>query len=397
MGTSGKIVEIKNTSIKEYGKSNVLISEQAGKSNLLANKLMLLALIKIAYVNRFSEENTLSFSISFDEIKEFIPEINNGSFYNALDKISTLLATRSIIRYLDNGKGKSIIPVFKRFDYLKGMIYGKFNDEINEYVLDLRSNFTKLPIKIMFSFKNDYSFRLYELLRSVCYTSGHQKKNVFSVPYKLSELKFKLGTIDIKDDSNEKAANFIKKGETDYDIIITGVKKQKHPDWHDFKRYVLDVAVNEINDTTDIQLSYDVKKTGKGGKASFITFNVKYSEFSQGEDVVNTQILPAIKPELPEEANRIFKESGLYNLLSEKERISIYNDADEDIDRLKRAIDVMRSQSKDINNVVAFLKTAIKEGWAPATKSKSGIIPEYKKFEQRDYNFEELEKQLLNS
>ena len=91
----------------------------------------------------------------------------------------------------------------------------------------LYENFTQYYLEQVSDFKSKYSIRLYELL--IKYKElGSSKK------YEITELRSKLGL-----ENNEYKLNAV------------------------FKRDVLDKAVKDINDNTDIQIKYDQFKEGR--------------------------------------------------------------------------------------------------------------------------------------
>ena len=64
-------------------------------------------------------------------------------------------------------------------------------------------------------------------------------------------------------------------GEKNYIVNELVHEKLKSFDkWCDFKRRVLDVAVNEINEKSDISVKYDLMRSGRGGKIYGIDFEV---------------------------------------------------------------------------------------------------------------------------
>ena len=96
------------------------------------------------------------------------------------------------------------------------------------YLLQLKENFTRYELIYTLYFKSKYTIRLYELVNSIHYRELEEYRSVFS----LEELRKALG------------------GET-------------YTEYRDFKRRVLDVAVNEINAHSDKQVSYTPIKKGR--------------------------------------------------------------------------------------------------------------------------------------
>ena len=59
------------------------------------------------------------------------------------------------------------------------------------------------------------------------------------------------------------------------DIMITLDFARSTKDWREFKRRILDVAVKEVNDKTDIRCGYETGERGKSGKIVSLVFTIK--------------------------------------------------------------------------------------------------------------------------
>ena len=109
----------------------------------------------------------------------------------------------------------------------KGMVVMYLNRNVISMISRLEANFTQYLLEQVSEFKSKYSIRLYELL--IKYRDiGTSKK------FEIAELRSKLGLED-----NEYKLNAV------------------------FKRDVLDKAVKEINDKTDITIKYEQFKDGR--------------------------------------------------------------------------------------------------------------------------------------
>jgi plasmid replication initiation protein len=122
--------------------------------------------------------------------------------------------------------------LFSSVKYLKGQ--GSFIIKINEdampYFFELKNNFTMLHLKSVLSCSSKFAKRLYAI---AC-----QWRSVGSVTFDIIELKKMLGLID-------------KDGKEQYDRIS------------EFKSKVLGIAVKQINEFTDINISFELIKRGR--------------------------------------------------------------------------------------------------------------------------------------
>lgn len=112
-----------------------------------------------------------------------------------------------------------------------------FRVELSErampYLVNIKKEFTYLQLKSLLSVQSKWAKRIYNLC---C-----QYRSMGYVPeMEIGELKEYLGLKDPE-----------------------GKKKEKYQDFNRFKTKVLDVAKKEINENTDIQISYELEKLGR--------------------------------------------------------------------------------------------------------------------------------------
>ncbi len=128
--------------------------------------------------------------------------------------------------------------VFSESEYNEGegSITVMLNSRLQEYLLNLKNNFTSYELWNILSLKSKYSIRLYELFKS--YEYQHYKR------FGIEELKELLCAPNYKT----------------YDAL---------------KRKVIDIAVKEINQYTNLEVSYNALQEGKNHKTVGIEFTIK--------------------------------------------------------------------------------------------------------------------------
>ena len=114
-----------------------------------------------------------------------------------------------------------------------GIMQIKFDELLEPYLFQLKKNFTQYEFYNVLAMKSQYSIRLYEILRS--YEYKH------SIEFNIYELKEKL-------------------------------MGEHYERYQDFRRRVLDVAVKEILDFSDINVTYEAIK--EGAKYSKVLFTI---------------------------------------------------------------------------------------------------------------------------
>jgi len=142
------------------------------------------------------------------------------------------------------------IWLFSRVKYLLGT--GSFLITLNplatQYFFELKNNFTALQLKSVLNCSSKYAKRLYGI---AC-----QWRSIGSKRFEIEELKKMLGLID-------------KKGNEQFDKISQ------------FKERVLDIAKKQINENTDIEIDFELKK--KGRSFHWVTLHINSQKFRQLE------------------------------------------------------------------------------------------------------------------
>ena len=143
------------------------------------------------------------------------------------------------IMYIELPDGyESMVPWFTEVGTNKrsGKAKVKINEYLVPYLFDLQKNFTAYELINILAMKSQYSIRIYELARSHAY----QKV----VEYEIDKLKKMLMVDDVK----------------------------SYNRFPDFRRRILDPAIAEINEYTDLSVGY--KPITKGRKVVKVEFHI---------------------------------------------------------------------------------------------------------------------------
>ena len=163
--------------------------------------------------------------------------INRSSFYTEIKDIVDSLDNKTF--WVETNEKIFKFRWFSEFEIIKGS--GKvnitLNSNIKKYLIDLRENFTQYELYNILALKGKYSIRLYEFFKS--YSFMREKK------FDINELKKIL-----------QAEHYI--------------------NYKDFRNRVLEKAVREINQYTDIEVSYTTEN--KGRKIIALTLYIKKKE-----------------------------------------------------------------------------------------------------------------------
>ncbi len=374
-----------NNELVNYKKSNFMIGAKY-KSTLLENKLLALSLTKIqdAYEDK---EGSLTVKIPGKEVRKIF-DTNSGSFYDKLESAADSLMNRKLGMSDPDTQEFQFMAVVINSQYKDGILSIEYNKNMKAFLKDLKDNYTRLSFETMLKFKSVYSFRLYELLKSEMYTPKGviNKSGEYRIEKGLSELKFELGVVNTTD---RKVADYLRnKTNPDYDEAIKLTEKKLYDKWSEFKRVALDTAVDEINEKTDVELSYETVNGGRGGKVMSLIFFAKY------KDVIDKEFVDGKQVDMDDLIDDVLAiTEGKVKIRDARTLLSV---AGNDIHEIQRVYDL--AKTKNLDNLVGFMISAIKNGYkdTPSFKSKHvNNITDFHKFEQKDYDFDKMEEQLL--
>jgi len=193
-----------------------------------------------------------------------------------------LLATEGMMsRVFTITTEKSVkqLSMFQRIEYLTGtgITEIKLSEDILPHLFHLKDNFTSYGLAAALRLTSKYAKRIYQLC-SQWKDIGETKK------YDLQDLKKTLGLID--DKGNEKMKQF-----------------------GQLRSFVLDPAVKQINEHTELHISYKLEKVGRSFKN--IVFTVKSQALAETipfDLVATAQPLPGVQQSHYDNAARILDE-----------------------------------------------------------------------------------------
>lgn len=378
-----------------YSKGNLLITAKY-RSSLLENKLLAIALANIQ--NSYEDDNgNLISELKASEIKKLMGDSSN-SIYRHLEPIAQQMTGRTIGMKDPEREIFDYKSVVTHAHYENGTFTIEFNHLLKDQIIDIQNKYTVLNLPTMLLFKSVYSFRLYELLKSMSYIPKGQKRNEedknWELKFQLSELKLELGVVNANSDRVQKILS--NKKHPNYDEAVKAAPEQVFEQYRDFKRRVLDVAVSEINEKTEINVEYETLKSGRGGKVNAIIFYVSYDNVAQKEEIVKTEEVVEKTMDIDELLDEIYDIlEGNFKL---KDVRKIAKEADYNLASIKKAYKVYKKNEDNVENSVGFMIAAIKDGYeSTAKKKKTKAKNTFVEFDQNEYDFDDLEGQLIDN
>ncbi len=202
-------------------KDNKLIQSFGFELSLYEQRVLLLC---IAKMDSRKKPPCNTFTLHVDEFHQELG-LSKKAVYDYLDDAICRLFERSI--YLDPNERKSKMRWLMRKEYKtgQGQITISFTPEVMTYLSDLKSRFTSYKLKHVSRFKSAYSFRFYELF---CSWNGRQ------------ELKLEVAWI----------RQALELGD-------------KYQDISDLKKNVIIPALDDINSSSDLNVTFTQVKIGK--------------------------------------------------------------------------------------------------------------------------------------
>jgi plasmid replication initiation protein len=254
------------------------------------------------------------FEISAKDIANLSKLENVNKVYQSLSEASDKLLSRQIILNdpdPDNPKIKQRkMNWMSHIDYFPGdgKVILQFSKGIIPYLSELSKNFTRYKLTSVTKFKSTYSIRLYELL-----------------------------------------IQWLSIGKRELDVEL--LKKQlqveaNYPRVTDLKKWVVDVAVQEINQHSNIEVKYTQRKAGRIITHFLFTFGEKAEKTTRNKANGTKQLIPDWNghPTHTVDSEAILEEHKWLKTKPEpKPKKTLGSDKKSKITGLKRAIKQMES------------------------------------------------------
>ncbi len=227
-------------------KSNELIQKSRYELSLPEQKTIAFICSMIQPI-KGTEETAFQLEYDFD-IQEYckICEIdyNNGKNYADIKAVLKKLRDKSMWLTLENGSETTVAWLSKvTINKKSGIVNIWLDNDLVPYLFNLKKRFTKYQLYNILAMKSAFSVRIYELMKSYA--------NLKTITFDIDEFKKMLMVEDVK----------------------------SYNRFPDFRRKVLEKAMEEINVLTDIRISYE--PITRGRKVIKLKFNILQLEKEQ--------------------------------------------------------------------------------------------------------------------
>lgn len=233
----------------EVYKANDMVQKGRHELSLQEQKCVLYAISKIKPEDTVFQEYTFELADfyrmcglqneSYTELKAILQGLSDRSWWATIDD----KGTESLIRWF------STLRTNKR----SGKVTIKFHEDMMPFLLEVTKQnkfFTHYQLKYILPMKSQYAIRLYEILKS------YQRNNI--------EWFF------------------------DIDKLKKQLNCENYNRFPDFRRWVIEPAVADINEFTDIKIAWDTQKEGrKVARVVFYMVGKKKDELLEAEKAIS--------------------------------------------------------------------------------------------------------------
>lgn len=247
MRLTGGITRERIYEMREYQvvKSNEIIEKVKYNLTVTEQKVLLFSISKI------KPKDELNQTYAF-KIKDFCDVVgidySSGSNIKNVKKAITNVSNKGFFIMTDKERRQwDLVNWYNKvtISESEGMIYYSFGEFVNRYLLNLAKNFTQYKLLSILPMKSSASIRLYELLKA------KRGKNITEDVISIDELQEKL--------------------------MI------QYNDFYNFRKRVLDKAVEEINLYSDIGVEYEGVRDGREIKS----IRFKIHKLSPAQEMAN--------------------------------------------------------------------------------------------------------------
>ena len=281
--------------------------------------------------------------------------IHKRNIYRELDSVTDKLMARFIKMKNDDTEEFDKFHLIKTAKLRNGILIMKIDEDMKDFYLKLNW-YTKYQLKNIMQFKSTYSFRIYELLK--------QYEGIGSRLITIENLRIGLD-----------------------------IEKEQYPKYSNLKQKVINVALNEINTKTDIVFDYEEIKTGR--KVTSIKFHIKANKANNIaiDEVCATKVSKSHSEVKKYSTEDIKAVQSIF-----KEKITV-DQANSVLTTAKGSLEIIKEKyilprKIDVGNIVGWVIDAIKGNYK-APKGKNNATGSFNDYEQRKYDFDKLEKDLL--
>lgn len=334
---------------KEYlvTKSNYFIMNSSYDLSLEEQKLIL----TLASMVQPEDKEFKPYVFKINEFMKLLG-VDTKTKYTKVPKITKELMKK----VFEIQEGKKIIQVawLSSVEYEKGSgkVELQFSPKLKPYMLRLNKLYTSYKLANILNMRSKYSPRVYEILKA------NQFKTQGFMKIKVEELRKLL-----------KAENV-------------------YPLYADFKRKIIKQTQKELKKLTDINFEFEEIKTGR--KVTSLKFIINSNNKLKNQ-ISATKISESLQEKEDDYIKKV-KEIMFHHVISSIEAKKIYDSSNKDLDIIEKVYEHFKNKNSD--NFIGLMIAMVKPGQFKEPL-KNDKIDTFNDYDQRSYDFEKLEKELL--
>lgn len=322
------------------------------------------------------------YRVKVSDLSDKLFKRKGNSLHRQLEEACVSLQTRSLF-FKDKSKDKWVSYSWTSYAaYEGGVLYIKLNPDLYDFLNNLKTNFSQYPLELLLLFKSKYSLRLYEALyakifRDKRFRNKYKEGWDIEVPFDIDELRLITATINLYP-------------------VLTGLKTR-----------VIEPAIKEISEYTDIQISRYYTEKRNGSKTDTVVFvlcskSVRKKLSSHTEEIVFVDTKKVLDDAAVLDSAYILKIFGSYDIDCEISSIirliELYGQNTAVFNQYFRT-----AITKATNNVAKYMIKMAENGQKdndegillPLSDKKSWLTPEFE--ETFDQIFDYWNEKALNS
>lgn len=208
---------------KTVVKANELVQKSRFSLSTLQQKVILYLISQLS-------PNDEEFKLYEFDIQQFCLatgiDYQSGNNYKLIKEQIKAIRDKSIWVTMPDGTETTLAWIEKPYiNARSGLIKIRLDEDMKPYLLQLKENFTQYELIYTLQFKSKYSIRLYELVKSIHFHELEKYTQIYSVDH-LKKL----------------------------------LDAETYDTWQHFRDKVLNVAIREINEHSDKQITYEIIK-----------------------------------------------------------------------------------------------------------------------------------------
>lgn len=235
-----KLKVVKNTPLSEVVKKSNELIEARYRLSVWEQRLLFTLLTSVTKHDEDFKRHRVRVA---DFAEQWQLGDDSHSLHEKVQEAADSLVGRTVQLSADPKVSKTV-SWLSYVEYVRGsgVVEMEFHSSLKPYLLQLQGNFTQYSLKSVVKFRNQYSIRLYELLKLEVF----KFKNIghFSKTFNYQDLR-----------------------------LLFGIEEKEYSLFSDLKKRVIEPAVKEISANTDVNIK-EVRYGKTGRKVTDITFSV---------------------------------------------------------------------------------------------------------------------------